>query len=291
MTDPVDHPLVDAHLHLWNPARIRMSWIDAVPALEGVFEVPDLLQSLGPLASRLAAAVLVESAVDDEALDDELEWIAACLESPGPVRAAVAGWRPFEGADSVDRRLDVVSGLPGVVGLRHVLHPPDRTATDVLDEAHVRAVRRAGERGLLIELCMRPDQLEAAVELVDLAPDTIFVIDHLGRPRTAGTPEIGWREAMGRLAERPRISTKLSALIECAEGSAWDAERFRPFFDAALAAFGSDRILWGSNWPVCFTDSTPGDWIAAADRLTAGLSESDRAAIAGGNARRIYRIS
>lgn len=268
-----------------------MSWLQGEPALDRDVSVDEYHQAFGPAVDRLDAAVLVEAAADDDALDDELEWIERHLDGTGPVRAAVAGWRPRSDPPLVRRRLDALNGVPGVVGLRHVLHPPDRTAADLLDDRHVQAVRLAGERGLLVELCVRPDQLEAAARLIDLAPGTRIVLDHLGRPRTAAPLDESWSEAMAAIAARPGVSTKMSALIECAEGSPWSVDRLRPFVQVALDRFGSDRVVWGSNWPVCFTTGTLADWVSASDRLLAGISPSERAAVLGGNARRIYAIS
>ena len=268
-----------------------MSWLRGVPALDRGFLVADLLEGLGPMADRLAAAVLVESAVDEDSLDAELEWIATQLDDAGPVQAAVAGWQPRAGMSVVLRRIDALAGIPGVVGLRHVLHPLDVTAAEVLDDAHLQAVRLAGERGYLVELCVRPDQLEAAIDLIDLAPATRFVLDHLGRPRTADALDPGWAESMAKLADRSSLVTKMSALIECGEGADWNADRFQPFVNLALERFGPERVLWGSNWPVCFTTGSLPDWIRASDRLLADRCSSERSAILGGNARRIYGIS
>ena len=291
MTESAAEALVDAHLHLWDPQRIRMSWLGGMPALDRAFLVSDLQEDLGPLAGRLEAAVLVEPAVDAESLDDELEWFASQLSESGLIRAAVAGWQPRAGTADVLRRLDALSDLPGVVGVRHVLHPPEITAASVLEHDHVQAVRLAGERGFLVELCVRPDQLQAATDLIDLAPGTRFVLDHLGRPRTGEDLDPRWVDSLAALADRESLVTKMSALIECAQDSDADPEGFEPFVNTALDLFGADRVLWGSNWPVCFTQTSLSDWIRGSDRLLAKRSGRERTAILGGNARRIYGIS
>ena len=178
-----------------------------------------------------------------------------------------------------------------MVGLREVLHPPDRNPSDLLDDRLVASVRLAGTRGFLVELCVRPDQLDSARELMDRAPETTFVLDHLGRPRTDRPLDPDWVESMARLADRPGLSTKMSALIECAEGSPWSVQTLHPFVSVAIDRFGTDRVMWGSNWPVCFIDGPLPGWIEATDRLLAGLPAPGRAAILGDNARRIYGIS
>ena len=291
MIETAKETLFDAHLHLWDPDRISMSWMDDTPALNRAFLASDLKCELGPHARRFAGAVLVESAVDELSLDRELEWIASQLESSDPVRVAVAGWRPRSGIADVLRRLDALDTVPGVVGVRQVMHSSSCTSSALLEDDHVRSVRLAGDRGYLVELCVRPDQLEAAIELVDRSPGTRFVLDHLGRPRTTRPLDHGWADSMARLSDRSRLTTKLSALIECAEGSDLNLEDFQPFVKTALDRFGDQRVMWGSNWPVCFTRGSLSEWIDVSDRFLGDRSPDQRAAILGGNARRIYGIS
>ena len=290
MTDRPGGGVIDAHLHAWDPERLRMAWLGGMPELDRRLAVEEWRRDLGEHGSRVTAAVFVETDVDDGEEEAELEWIATLLAGSGPVEAAVAGWRPMGTRADVSRRLDAVAEIPKVVGLRQVLHPSAISAERLLDPAHVASVRLAGERGLLVELCVRPDQLAAAATLVGLAPDTDFVLDHLGRPRTDRPVDPVWLDALGRLAAHRKLVAKISALIECADGGSWTAGTFEPFVAAAVECFGCDRLLWGSNWPVCGTGRTLADWLAASDRMLGDRSKPEREAILGGNARRIYRF-
>lgn len=283
--------MIDAHLHVWDPERIRMAWLDEAPGLDRRLEEDQWLEDLGPYRDRIAAAVFVETDVDDGHEDAELDRMASLIEAPGPIEAAIAGWRPMQDLAAVSHRLDAIAGVAGVVGVRHVLHPRGVGAADLLDPAHVASVRLAGERGLLVELCVRPDQLEAASELVRRAPGTDFVLDHLGRPRTGLPPDPAWTESLGRLAAHPRLVVKMSALIECSEGAGWSAETLSPFVSATIDRFGCDRLVWGSNWPVCRIGGSLVGWLEASVAILQNRTAEERAAILGGNARRIYRLS
>ena len=290
MTERLGDGVIDAHLHAWDPERLRMPWLGGMPELDRRLALEEWDRDLGEHRNRFAAAVFVETDVDDGEEEGELEWIASLLGDPGRVVAAVAGWRPMGSLVDVTRRLDAIAEIPEVVGLRHVLHPSGVSAAGLLDPGHVAAVRLAGERGLLVELCVRPDQLSAAAILVGLAPDTDFVLDHLGRPRTDRPLEEGWCDDLGRLADHPRLVAKISALIECARGASWTAATFEPFVSAAIERFGCERLLWGSNWPVCRVGGSLLEWLAASDRMLGERSTEERDAIFGGNARRVYRL-
>lgn len=267
-----------------------MAWLEETPALDRPFPVDHYRDDLPGLAGGPETAIFVETAVDDEALAAELDWIASLLAEDTMVRAAVAGWRPRGDASATGRRLDALAGIDGVVGVREVLHPPGLAATVPGEPAMVAAAREAGRRGLVVDLCVRPDQLDAARSLVAAAPETAFVLDHLGRPSTSESPSPAWMDALGRISERANVSTKLSALIECAGGGPWTVAGFQPFVDHALAVFGADRVIWGSNWPVCRVGGGLAEWLRATGELLAPLGPGERAKVLGGNAVRVYGL-
>ncbi|MFM1833789.1 MAG: hypothetical protein RLZZ461_2105, partial [Planctomycetota bacterium] len=195
-------------------------------------------------------------------------------------------------AGRVEAWLERLAATAGIVGVREVLHPGGFDAAAPADPARIASARRAGECGLVVDLCARPDQLRAVETLVAAAPGTTFVLDHLGRPRSGAPLDPEWRASIDRIAAFPNVAVKISALIECAENAAWTAEGFRPFVQSVLAAFGPDRAMWGSNWPMCVDDATGlADWLAATRFGVLELSEREQAAIFAGTARRIYGLA
>lgn len=237
----------------------------------------------------ITAAIYIEVAVDDSSLEDEIHWIDELVDGPGVVAAGVAGWRPAGDAARTEAWLERLATESAVVGVREVLHPPERTAREVDDPDRLAACRLAGKHGLSVDLCVRPDQLDAATRLIRGTPDTRFVLDHLGRPCAAEAVDPAWVEAIRGLAHAPNVFVKLSALIECMEGKAWDPSSFARFTDIVLEAFGPERMIWGSNWPVCMDTPEGLDaWLAATDTLLEDLSPSERAWIMGNTARTAY---
>ena len=287
------HGVVDAHLHLWDPKRLAIGWLASgadAPRLDRPIEHDDYATAARPLG--VEAAVIVEAAVDDEAIDDEVTWMCEHVAGDGLVTAGVAGWRPAGDAGRVEAWLERLAATAGIVGVREVLHPGGFDAAAPADPTRIASARRAGECGLVVDLCARPDQLRAVETLVAAAAETTFVLDHLGRPRSGAPLDPEWRASIDRIAAFPNVAVKISALIECAENAAWTAEGFRPFVQSVLAAFGPDRAMWGSNWPMCVDDATGlADWLAATRFGVLELSEGGQAAIFAGTARRIYGLA
>jgi predicted TIM-barrel fold metal-dependent hydrolase len=278
--------MIDTHLHLWNPATIPRAWLAGVPALDRAMTLEDYRA----IASKtgIEAAVQVESDVDDGNLERELEEAVAVLGTRSLVRASVVGGRP--GHPGFEAWLDRVIRSSGVVGVRRVFHglggePDAFVTTPLIDD-----LRRLGARDLLFELCIRPDQLQAAIRLVDACPETEFVLDHLGRPEIAAGVTTDWSEGMRRIADRPNVVAKLSGLIECSAGREWTVETFRPFVELAVDRFGADRLVWGGNWPVCELGGSLERWVSATRSLLADRSAVFREAVYEVNARRIYRL-
>jgi L-fuconolactonase len=290
---PVSHGTVDAHLHLWDPNRLAIGWLaDAAdaPRLNRPIEHHDYATAARPLG--VEAAVIVEAAVDDEAIEDEVTWMCEHVAAAGLVAAGVAGWRPAGDAGRVSAWLERLAATPGIVGVREVLHAGAMDATAPADRRRISAVQRAGECGLVVDICARPDQLRAVETLVTAAPGTTFVLDHLGRPRSGASIDAAWRDSIDRIAAVPNVVVKISALIECAENAAWTAEGFRPFIQAVLDAFGPVRAMWGSNWPMCVDDAAGlAGWLDAARFGVFELSEGEQAQVFAGTARRVYGLA
>lgn len=281
--------VVDAHLHLWDPRRLSMSWLADAPGLDRAFSAADQASVAGPLG--IDAAVLVEAAVDESSLEQEIDWMRGHLAADGMVVGAVAGWRPEGDPEITVAWLDRLADESGVVGVREVLHPTALDESAPASPRRIAAAVEAGRRGLVVDICARPDQLAAVRRLAEAAPDTRFVVDHLGRPRSAAPVDEGWRRDLAALAACPNAVVKISALVECAEGADWDAAMFRPFIRGGVELFGPSRCLWGSNWPVCGREAGGlARWFDAMVAAINDLAETEQAEIMGGTADRVYGL-
>jgi L-fuconolactonase len=175
------------------------------------------------------------------------------------------------------------------VGIRHqVQGEPDPEWLCRPDVRH--GLRAVADAGLVYDLLTIPVQLPAAIATVGALPDLRFVVDHLSKPPIASGELEPWATHMRALAEHDNVACKLSGMVTEADWAAWDVADLRPYAETVLDAFGAERELFGSDWPVCLVAASYEAVVGAAEELTASLSPSERAAVFGGTARRIYGL-
>jgi L-fuconolactonase len=278
---------IDAHHHVWDVARRDYPWLDdpACAPIRRTFGLDDLT----PLLERneVAQTVVVQAVDVAEETVDLLE----TADGPGAV-AGVVGWVDLTKGDVGDRIATLRAGTGGgrLVGLRHgVQGEPD---PDWLCRPEVgRGLAAVRDAGLDYDLLTLPGQLPAAVRTVIDQPDLRFVLDHLSKPPIAAGDREPWETRIRALAARDNVVCKLSGMVTEADRDAWTVDDLRPYADVVLDAFGPDRLMFGSDWPVC-TLAAPYDRVmAAAEELTGQLSETERAAVFGDTARRVYGLA
>lgn len=275
---------IDAHQHFWRYSATDYDWIDdTMSALRRDFLPADL----APLAAR--AGITGTVAVQARQSLAESDWLLALAETRPDLVRGVVGWVPLRARGSlVGITLDAYAARPAFKGVRHVLQAePDAYPADPAFNA---ALAELPRRGLTYDLLVFARQLPAAIALVDRHPDLPVVLDHIAKPVVQGPPPAEWLKNLRELARRPRIHCKFSGVVTEVPGRRWTPDLLRPYFDAALEAFGPDRLMFGSDWPVCQVAADYLDWHRFVETCVAPLSDSERAAILGGNATRFYRL-
>ncbi|MEM9796140.1 MAG: amidohydrolase family protein [Pseudomonadota bacterium] len=272
---------IDAHHHLWRVDRGDYDWMPKDNAILNRDYAP---ADLAPIlrANGIDKAVIVQAAATVAetdhmlALADETDWIAG-----------VVGWIDFE-EPGQRAELERLAKHPKFKGLRPMIQ-------DIPDNDWMLRDDLAWAYGALTDLGLRfdalgfPRHLDTFHTLLTRHPDMPTVIDHCMKPDVARQDIDRWAEGMARLARDTRAYVKLSGLVtEAAEH--WAAEDLKPYVDHILEHFGPDRILWGSDWPVCRLRAEYDVWLGAAEALTAHLDEDARAAIFGGTAARFYGL-
>ncbi|MGI8331447.1 amidohydrolase family protein [Actinomadura scrupuli] len=277
---------VDAHHHVWDLAVRDQDWIDpvAMAAIHRDFTLADLR----PAAVR--AGVTTTVIVQTVAVAEETPELLALAAADG-LAGGVVGWADLTDPAVADR-LAELRALPGGGSLAGIRHPvqaePD---PDWLTRPEVlRGLRAVAAAGLAFDLLTLPHQLPAAVRAVRAVPELRFVLDHLSKPPIARGELRPWHEHLVALAGCGNVAAKLSGLVTEADWGAWSVADLRPYAEAALAAFGPGRLMFGSDWPVCTLAASYADVVAAAEELTAGLSGTERRAVFGDTARHWYRL-
>ncbi|MCW1100269.1 amidohydrolase family protein [Streptomyces sp. RS2] len=279
--------IVDAHHHVWELTVRDQDWITG-PELDPLRR-DFTLSDLTPLARHegVCASVVVQTVT---AAEETMELLSLAAEHN--IVRAIVGWTDLTATD-VTQEIGRLRELPGgqyLAGVRHqVQSEPDPdwlTRPDVLN-----GLRAVAAAGLVYDLIVLPHQLPAARRAVLEVPQLTFVLDHLGKPPIASGAVEAWRGDLRRLAELPNVVCKLSGLVTEADWARWTVNDLRACTETALDAFTPDRLMFGSDWPVCTLAASYGDVVASARDLTRGLSPGEQAAVWSGTATRVYTIT
>lgn len=274
---------IDAHHHLWHYSAVEYDWIDSnMAVLQRDFTAADLAGAM--LSADVQRTVAVQARQSLAETDELLAIARGTAEIAG-----VVGWLPLADATALERALTTYAGDPLLVGARHVVQ--GEPAGFLEGEAFNDGIRTLTGTGLAYELLIRADQLEEATRFVDRHPQQRFVLDHLAKPRIAAGELEPWRSKLKALAERDHVSCKLSGMVTEADWQHWSPESLRPYFHAAVAAFGPARLMAGSDWPVCLVAATYEQWWSTLRHYFAGFTTAERAGIFGGNAAAFYRLA
>ncbi len=272
-------PTIDAHVHFWNPARGDYGWMPADdPVLSRAYAPADL----APQLSEGARVVLVQAA-PTVAETDYMLGIADAT----PWVAGVVGWIDFE-APAALADLERLAGHPKFLGVRPMIQ--DIADVDwMLRPALAPVFAALSARGLSFDALGFPRHLASFDRLMARWPDLRVVVDHCMKPAVGDAAGFAaWAAGIARLADRGAFC-KLSGLVTEAPPD-WTEAALRPYAGHVLACFGAERVMWGSDWPVCRLRAEYGRWRATAETLTAHLGDADRAAVFGATAARFYRL-
>jgi predicted TIM-barrel fold metal-dependent hydrolase len=277
--------LVDTHLHLIDQSRLGYPWLSGEPALSRDFPYAEYARD----ALRAGITDVLHMEVDVAASDmaAEIEFVREQSQKPGSlIRGAISACRPED--QDFPAMLERALADPFVKGFRRVLHVvPDDISQGALFRDNVK--RLSGTR-LTFDICMFPRQAKLALALADLAPDVTFILDHCGVPDIKGGDFDAWKRGISELAARPNITAKISGIVAYADSGAWAAETLRPYVEHVIDRFGWNRVVWGSDWPVCTLGGGLLAWVAATHAVLSGCSEDERDSLFWKNADRIWKL-
>jgi L-fuconolactonase len=276
--------IVDSHHHIWDPAKRPHEWLVALPSLNRPFDLSQLEQVAAPLG---VSATLLVQVLNDPAETEEFLALASASE----FIAGVIGWVDLTdpGVGETLARLAELPGGDKLVGVRHLVHnEPD---PDWLRRHEVRrGVRAVSESGGAFDLLVSTRELPAAVDLAEHLEDATLVIDHMAKPEIAASTWEPWNSLIGQLARSESVVCKISGLVTEA-GLGWSTAVTRPYVERVVELFGPNRLLFGSDWPVCTAVASYDQVLSLARDLVAPLVGQEIDAFFGGTARRIYKLA
>jgi L-fuconolactonase len=270
---------LDAHQHFWKFDRRAYPWIPPNSPLERDWLPRDLWGELSKVGLAGSIAVQARQTLD------ESRWLLE-LADQHPLVRGVVGWVDLQD-EHVEDALASLAGHPKFVGVRHVAQdePDDRF---LLRPEFVRGISKLNAFDLTYDLLIFPRQLPAAIELVSRFPEQPFVLDHIAKPPIKAGVISPWREQIRQLAKFQNVSCKVSGMVTEADHAAWKPEDFRPYLDEVFSAFGVERLMFGSDWPVCLLAASYEQVFAVLDQYSSQFSNAERDALFGANAARFY---
>ncbi len=273
---------IDSHQHFWRYSPVEHTWMsDEMAALKRDF-LPKALESL--LASTgFRGSVGVQARQSLE----ETRWLLELADRHEFIRAVV-GWVDLRGED-LPQQLKTFAQHPTLVGVRHVIQdePDDEF---MLRPEFRRGISRLREFDLTYDLLLFPKHLPAAVRLVEEFPDQPFVLDHIAKPKIGERLLSPWRDDIEALAALPNVYCKLSGMVTEAKWKQWRPEDFHAYLDVIFEAFGADRLMIGSDWPVCMLSGDYSSTMQIVIDYLRRFPAEAQASVLGGNCARFYGI-
>lgn len=281
------YPITDAHVHLWNPELLRISWLDNSEVLGKTFEPAEYSQHTNGLP--IEGLVYLEVDVNPSYRLLEAKQVAKYAEQDSRIKAIVVSAPVEDGLNVRPLLAELVAVSPLVKGVRRLLQG-ESDPEFCLRPRFVEGVKQLAAFGLSFDICIKHNQLPGAIELVRRCPEVNFVLDHIAKPDIKAGLLDPWRENMRELASLPNIYCKMSGIVTEADGENWTAEDIKPYVRHVLEVFGEDRVMYGSDWPVVLLASSYKRWHETLLELTDDLSEEAKRKLWSENTKRFYRI-
>jgi len=272
---------IDSHQHFWHYHPVKGAWItDEMRVIRRNFMPADLEPLLKAQGINGCVAVQADQSEHEN-------WFLLNLAKANPWIKGVVGWLDLKSA-TLEDQVALCSEHDSFRGARHILQAePDGFMTD---PQFIKGVSLLGAKGLTYDILITENQLEEAVRFVKALPEMPLVIDHIGKPNIAASSFEHWAKYMKQMSAFDHVYVKLSGMITEANWETWTPEDLKPYVDFCLEHFGPERLMYGSDWPVCLVAGTYAQVVSALKKMLSHLSEDEQAAIYGNTASKFYKL-
>lgn len=274
--------IIDSHHHYWQYNPVEYDWIDdSMKVIRTNFLPEKLEQTIREAGIDGVISVHARQSVE------ETEWLIG-MAHQNKFMKGVVGWLPLIQND-IETYLEKYSGENILKGLRHVVQG-ETDPEFILRNDFNRGISLLKKYSLVYDILIFERQLPNTVRFADQHPDQLFVLDHIAKPLIRKNELSPWKENIQELAKRENVSCKISGMVTEADFTNWTPEQLLPYFDVILEAFGPNRLLFGSDWPVCLVATSYKNWADLVRKTISTFSETEQAKIMGENAVRIYDL-
>jgi len=274
---------IDSHQHFWRYDPVRDGWItQEMAVLKRDFMPEELIQRMQESGIDRAIAVQADQS------ENETEFLLDLAEKTSAI-AGVVGWVNLLDTN-IDKRLERLSRYPKLRGFRHIVQaePDDRF---MIRDDFQRGIRALARHNFTYDILIYARYLSVAAEFVGRFPEQKFVLDHLAKPSIKAGEIKVWAQNIRSVAKNGNVYCKLSGLVTEADWTKWNSETFRPYLDVAFEAFGTDRLMFGSDWPVCLLAASYAQVKEVIENYTRDLSAAEKEKLFGFNAARFYGLA
>lgn len=279
-------PIIDTHIHLWDPGRLSYPWLREEPSIHRAFTVADYRNECSGL--NVEQMIFVQAGCLDEQAMEEVEFVLDEARRD-PRLTGIIAFAPLERGMQVDPLLRRLKSVPQVRGIRRMLQSePDHEFC--LQPDFLEGIRLLSKYDLHFEICIVHLQVAGVFRMVERCPEVRFILDHIGKPDIKAHLGDPWMKEIKALSRLPNIVCKISGLVTEADHDTWKPEDLKPYVDHVIDCFGFDRVLYGSDWPVAKLAATIPRWTAALEQLLVTCSLQDRRKLFHDNAVEFYRL-
>ena len=280
-------PLIDTHVHLYDPSAIGYPWMAGVRPLNSPHGSFEYTTAIAGVAVDKLVFVEVDAGPGEHLA--EARWVENLARTDTRIAGIVASI-PLENGAAAEADIAEFAKMPLARGVRRLIQGHLDEPGWCLRPDFVAGVKLVGHHGLGFEICIRHPQMKDAIELVRRCPHVSFILDHIGKPGIKDRLTEPWRSDMRDLARLPNVVCKISGVVTEADHKAWTYDQIAPYVAHAIDCFGFDRVMFGGDWPVMELATRYPDWVASVDRITAGVSLADVRKLYRDNAVRAYRL-
>ena len=279
---PLSFPIVDTHVHFWDPENIEYGWLRGSELLNRPYLPGDYTEAIGPVP--VEKIVFVEAGAPAKDAMPEVQWVTELAKQDARIQGIVAS-APLERGDAAKADIEALAQNALVKGIR----PRFPGAAD-LPSAFVQGVNLLASVGFSCDVCVGCDRLQAAIDLVRKCPDVRFILDHIGVPNIRERNLDPWRDHIRDLAALPNVCCKMSGVATAADREHWQPDDLEPAIDHVIDCFGFDRTAFGSDWPVMLLATTYPRWVETLAGAVHGCSKTDLRRLFRETASAFYRL-
>lgn len=280
-------PIIDTHLHLWDPGYLRYPWLDNIPLLNQPYLLADYNRACGPV--QVEKMVFLQCEVDFAQFREEAAWITS-LAQQDPRIAGMVPWAPLEKGDAAQADVEqLLAANPLIKGVRRIIQF-EQDPEFCLQPGFVRGVQLLAAYNLSFDICISHHQLANTIKFVAQCPNVQFILDHIGKPDIKAQLFDPWRAEIKLLAGFPNVWCKISGLVTEADHQRWTRADLKPYIDHVISCFGFDRVLYGGDWPVAYQATEYPRWVETLTWAVQGCSEQEVRQLFYENAVKFYRL-